>query len=528
MAELFGRVDGCSGGRGGSMHLFDCERRFLGGYGIVGGNLPLAAGVGARLRLHGDRGRGRLHVRRRRLEPGHVRRDDEPRRALGPAGRLPGDQQPVRHGHRARAPLGGHRPVGQGRRASACRARSCDGMDVLDVHARDRRGAAQARARSASRSSWRRSPTASAATRWPTPRSTAPRRRSRSGASATRSTTFSKRLVDEGVLSEEDAREARRGGRRRDRRGDRVRRQLPVPRPRLALRRHLRLRRAGEGLVRGRRALARAAPRRARARLRRHRARAGRGRRGVRERRRRGGARAGSSRTTSDEDAEGEGEPTARSATRKAAATEWPTMRYREALNQALREEMEADENVFLMGEDIGVFQGAFKVTAGPARGVRREARARHADLREHDRRRGRGRGDDRAAAGRRDHDRELLAARARPDHQLRGVDPLHVRRPGEGADGDPHAAAAPATSSGRRTRTTFEALYLHVPGLLVAVPTTAADAKALLKAAIRDDNPVDLHRARVALRPARRGARRTATPGSASARPRSGARATT
>ncbi|MBA3436997.1 MAG: pyruvate dehydrogenase (acetyl-transferring) E1 component subunit alpha [Thermoleophilaceae bacterium] len=45
MAELFGKVDGCSSGRGGSMHLFDAERRFFGGYGIVGGNLPLAAGV---------------------------------------------------------------------------------------------------------------------------------------------------------------------------------------------------------------------------------------------------------------------------------------------------------------------------------------------------------------------------------------------------------------------------------------------------------------------------------------------------
>ena len=42
-----------------------------------------------------------------------------------------------------------------------------------------------------------------------------------------------------------------------------------------------------------------------------------------------------------------------------------PVMRYREALNQALREEMEADENVFLMGEDIGVYGGAFKVTDG-------------------------------------------------------------------------------------------------------------------------------------------------------------------
>jgi len=45
MAELFGRVDGTSGGRGGSMHVFDREKRFMGGYGIVGGNLPLAAGL---------------------------------------------------------------------------------------------------------------------------------------------------------------------------------------------------------------------------------------------------------------------------------------------------------------------------------------------------------------------------------------------------------------------------------------------------------------------------------------------------
>jgi pyruvate dehydrogenase E1 component alpha subunit len=45
MAELFGRVDGCSGGRGGSMHMFDLSRRFMGGYGIVGGNLPIAAGI---------------------------------------------------------------------------------------------------------------------------------------------------------------------------------------------------------------------------------------------------------------------------------------------------------------------------------------------------------------------------------------------------------------------------------------------------------------------------------------------------
>ena len=45
MAELFGRVDGCCGGHGGSMHMFDLERRFMGGYGIVGGNLPIATGI---------------------------------------------------------------------------------------------------------------------------------------------------------------------------------------------------------------------------------------------------------------------------------------------------------------------------------------------------------------------------------------------------------------------------------------------------------------------------------------------------
>jgi pyruvate dehydrogenase E1 component alpha subunit len=55
MAELFGKRDGCSGGRGGSMHLFDYERRFLGGYGIVGGNLPLAAGVALAADYRGDK-----------------------------------------------------------------------------------------------------------------------------------------------------------------------------------------------------------------------------------------------------------------------------------------------------------------------------------------------------------------------------------------------------------------------------------------------------------------------------------------
>ena len=53
MAELFGKMDGVSGGKGGSMHLFDLERRFLGGTAIVGAGLPLAAGVGFSINYRG-------------------------------------------------------------------------------------------------------------------------------------------------------------------------------------------------------------------------------------------------------------------------------------------------------------------------------------------------------------------------------------------------------------------------------------------------------------------------------------------
>src|SRR2546429_6836925 len=53
MAELFGKATGCSKGKGGSMHLFDAGRRFLGGHGIVGGHVPLAAGLGFAIRYKG-------------------------------------------------------------------------------------------------------------------------------------------------------------------------------------------------------------------------------------------------------------------------------------------------------------------------------------------------------------------------------------------------------------------------------------------------------------------------------------------
>ena len=53
MAELFGRIDGCSRGKGGSMHLFDRHVNFLGGHGIVGGHVPLGTGVAYAIKYRG-------------------------------------------------------------------------------------------------------------------------------------------------------------------------------------------------------------------------------------------------------------------------------------------------------------------------------------------------------------------------------------------------------------------------------------------------------------------------------------------
>jgi TPP-dependent pyruvate/acetoin dehydrogenase alpha subunit len=53
MAEMYGKVEGCSRGRGGSMHLFSAERRLYGGNAIVGGGLPLAVGLALADKLRG-------------------------------------------------------------------------------------------------------------------------------------------------------------------------------------------------------------------------------------------------------------------------------------------------------------------------------------------------------------------------------------------------------------------------------------------------------------------------------------------
>lgn len=54
MAELFGKVTGCSRGRGGSMHLFDASKNFMGGYAIVGGQLPIAVGLALASQYKGE------------------------------------------------------------------------------------------------------------------------------------------------------------------------------------------------------------------------------------------------------------------------------------------------------------------------------------------------------------------------------------------------------------------------------------------------------------------------------------------
>ena len=56
MAELYGRTDGTSGGKGGSMHIFDRSLRFMGGHGIVGGQVPLAAGIAWKIRYRKEDG----------------------------------------------------------------------------------------------------------------------------------------------------------------------------------------------------------------------------------------------------------------------------------------------------------------------------------------------------------------------------------------------------------------------------------------------------------------------------------------
>src|SRR5918998_530608 len=167
-----------------------------------------------------------------------------------------------------------------------------------------------------------------------------------------------------------------------------------------------------------------------------------------------------------------------------------PEVRYREALNQAIREEMESDENVFIMGEDIGVFQGAFKVTQGLLEEFG-EKRVRDTPISENTIV-GAGVG---AAMGGLRPVVEIMTI----NFSLLALDQIinsaaSIRYMFGGQVGVPMVIRMPQGGGHQLGPThshSLEAIYLHVPGLLVAVPSTAADAKGLLKASIRDDNPV-------------------------------------
>jgi pyruvate dehydrogenase E1 component beta subunit len=165
-------------------------------------------------------------------------------------------------------------------------------------------------------------------------------------------------------------------------------------------------------------------------------------------------------------------------------------LRYREALREALREEMSRDERVLLMGEDIGVFGGAFKVTEGLLEEFG-EARVRDTPISENTIV---GVGVGAAMTGMRPVVElmtinfallafDQIVNHAAHIHYMFGGQvkvPLVVRMP-QGAGhqlGPTHSHC-------------LEALFVHVPGLLVAVPATPADAKGLLTSAIRDENPV-------------------------------------
>ena len=163
---------------------------------------------------------------------------------------------------------------------------------------------------------------------------------------------------------------------------------------------------------------------------------------------------------------------------------------YREALNQALREEMQRDESVIVFGEDVAEYEGSFKVTRGLLKefGPKRvfDTPISEAAIV--------GMATGAAMAGLRPVP-ELMTvnfAYVAMDQILNHLAlmrymfggqctlPVTIRMPGGGGHqlGSQHSHSP-------------EALFVHTPGLLVVYPATPADAKALLKAAIRDDNPV-------------------------------------
>lgn len=167
-----------------------------------------------------------------------------------------------------------------------------------------------------------------------------------------------------------------------------------------------------------------------------------------------------------------------------------PVISYREALNQAMREEMERDANVFIMGEEVGHYNGAYKVTQGLLQrfSERRVVDAPIAEMGFA------GIGVGAAMVGLRPiiefmtFNFSLVAIdqiinNAAKIFQMSGGQ-YHIPMVFRGPSG-------PAVQVGSQHSQALESFYAHIPGLKVVMPSTPYDAKGLLKTAIRDDNPV-------------------------------------
>src|SRR4026209_1204630 len=167
-----------------------------------------------------------------------------------------------------------------------------------------------------------------------------------------------------------------------------------------------------------------------------------------------------------------------------------PVVTYRDALNQAWREEMQRDPNVFLMGEEVGVYQGAYKVSRGllDEFGPMRVVDTPITELGFA------GGGVGAALVGLRPVSEVMTW-----NFALLAVDQLvtsaaKMRYMSNGQVGVPAVFRGPggaALQLAAQHSQAFESWYAHVPGLKVVMPATPADAKGLLKSAIRDDDPV-------------------------------------
>lgn len=163
---------------------------------------------------------------------------------------------------------------------------------------------------------------------------------------------------------------------------------------------------------------------------------------------------------------------------------------YREALNQALREEMERDPDVFLMGEEVGAYQGAYKISRGLLEEFG-EWRVRDVPIAELG---FTGLGVGAAMVGLRPVIEFMTWSFA-----LLAIDGIvnaaaKMRYMSGGQFKIPVTFRGPSGAANQLAATHSQALdawYAHVPGLKVVAPATARDAKGLLKTAIRDDDPV-------------------------------------